>query len=88
MIYKSDLATERERQFTTARAAKIPARNWVDNPVAFCLKCDLARYTTPSCQFLQINHDVQVFHEMSFIQNSQATANKAEYGMKDKKDEL
>ncbi|KAK2548600.1 hypothetical protein P5673_031198, partial [Acropora cervicornis] len=30
-----------------------------------------------------INHDVQVFHEMSFIQNSQATANKAEYGMKD-----
>ena len=25
---------------------------------------------------------------MSFIQNSQATANKAEYGMKDKKDEL
>ena len=52
--YQSDLATERERQLTTARAAKIPARNWVDNTVAFCLKCDLARYTTPSCQFLQV----------------------------------
>ena len=39
-------------------------------------------------QSLMFKHDVQVFHEMSFIQNSQATANKAEYGMKGKKDEL
>ena len=35
-------------------------------------------------QSLMFKHDVQVFHEMSFIQNSQATANKAEYGMKGK----
>ena len=27
--------TRRERQLTTARAVKIPARNWVDYAVAF-----------------------------------------------------
>ena len=40
---KSDLATRRERQLTTARAVKIPARNWVDYAVAFWLNCDLAK---------------------------------------------
>jgi len=42
ILYYTYLATERERHLTTARAAKIPARNWVDNAVAFRLKCDLA----------------------------------------------
>ena len=34
-VVSSDLATRRERQLTTARAVKIPARNWVDYAVAF-----------------------------------------------------
>ena len=68
----------------TARAAKIPRRIWVENAVVLWPRCDLARYTTPSCLCLQTDHDVQVFHEMGFIQNSQATANKAEYRMKGK----